>query len=177
MEPLCLTCCLTLWLLSKRRGDLTTGFGFGRGRSTGALKNWDALDELEGEGCAEVDAAVEAQALEPLSELLRSENEQIQAQAAWALANLIVHPETKLDVLRLGVLDTLRGLHISHSDEVVAASSKVLGSLGEVLTPNSRRVVEGKPKFTTSRSVMRRSSPLASGGQSAAGVEEEHDDD
>ena len=46
-------------------GDLTTGFGFGRGRTTGALKDWNALDELEGEaGAFYEDAAVEAQAIE-----------------------------------------------------------------------------------------------------------------
>ena len=63
-------------------------------------------------------------------------------------------------------LDRLRALHLSPSDEVQAASTKVLASLGEILTPSSRRAISSRKSHGSAPaavgSTARRSSPLVS---------------
>ena len=94
--------------------------------------------------------------------------------AAWALANLTSNPDNKMKILQLGALDRLRALHLSPSDEVQAASTKVLASLGEILTPSSRRAISSRKSHGTTPAAVgssaRRSSPLVAQGPDEEGM-------
>ena len=110
----------------------------------------------------------------PLVSLLNSDSRVIQEQAAWALANLTSNPDNKMKILQLGALDRLRALHLSPSDEVQAASTKVLASLGEILTPSSRRAISSRKSHGTTPAAVgssaRRSSPLVAQGPDEEGM-------
>ena len=54
-----------------------------------------------------------------------------------------------MKILQLGALDRLRALHLSPSDEVQAASTKVLASLGEILPVIATRDLEPQVAGTT----------------------------
>ena len=97
-----------------------------------------------------------------------------EARGAWALANLTSNPDNKMKILQLGALDRLRALHLSPSDEVQAASTKVLASLGEILTPSSRRAISSRKSHGTTPAAVgssaRRSSPLVAQGPDEEGM-------
>eukprot|EP00316_Scyphosphaera_apsteinii_P000491 CAMPEP_0119302946 /NCGR_PEP_ID=MMETSP1333-20130426/4461_1 /TAXON_ID=418940 /ORGANISM="Scyphosphaera apsteinii, Strain RCC1455" /LENGTH=900 /DNA_ID=CAMNT_0007305473 /DNA_START=47 /DNA_END=2749 /DNA_ORIENTATION=- len=97
---------------------------------------------------------------EPLVDLLSSAQPAVQEQAAWALANLSRNPATKLRIIELGALEVLRKLHKSPSDELQAASAQVLTSLGQVLTPNSRRVISRIQEHNLGKKGPPKGSPL-----------------
>ena len=125
--------------------------------------------------CPENEAVlIEEQVLVPLVSLLNSDSRVIQEQAAWALANLTSNPDNKMKILQLGALDRLRALHLSPSDEVQAASTKVLASLGEILTPSSRRAISSRKSHGTTPAAVgssaRRSSPLVAQGPDEEGM-------
>jgi len=104
--------------------------------------------------------------LVPLINMLHSTSASIQEQAAWALANLSRNPTNKMKIISLGALEILRELHKSKCDEVQAASGQVLNSIGQVLTPNSRRVIfraQGHPVLDSSKRPAK-GSPLAKEG-------------
>ena len=103
---------------------------------------------------------IEEQVLVPLVSLLNSDSRVIQEQAAWALANLTSNPDNKMKILQLGALDRLRALHLSPSDEVQAASTKVLASLGEILT----RDALGKSRDDARRRRLERAAEFAARG-------------
>jgi len=99
--------------------------------------------------------------LPPLVEMLSSPNCAIQEQAAWALANLSSNPSNKMWIIEMGALEALRTLHKSDSVEVQAASGQVLDSLGEVLTPMSRRAISGERPQSIRKTALPKGSRLA----------------
>jgi len=91
--------------------------------------------------------------LQPLVSMLSIDAPNTQEQLARALINFATSPATKLRIVEMGAFEVLRGLYKSQSDEVQHAAGMLLNSVGQVLTPMSRRAVQGLPEGSLKKPV------------------------
>lgn len=102
-----------------------------------------ALRNLTADALA-AQSAVQGGAIAPLVQLLSSDAAAVQAQTAWVIGSLssTLQDSVNMQLVQAGVLPKLKALKYSSSAECRQAATHAMGNLAQVLTPNSRRVIE-----------------------------------
>jgi len=81
-----------------------------------------------------------SEVIKPLIVLLQTADSHVRAQAAWALGNMSASTTSKAMLIKFGALGVLNSVADDPNADLNAASLKAIGSLVQMLTPNSRRV-------------------------------------